>query len=234
VIRAVIVEDEPPARARLRRLLDEDPDVTLVGEFADGDSASGGIAALRPDLVLLDVKLPDCDGLEVLRSLAHSPAVIFVTAYGEHAIDAFDVNAVDFLLKPFDRERFRVALDRAKDWISAFASGGEQPLVLRSGGRAILMSVDQIDWVEARGNYVLVHSAGQAHLHRETMAGMQRSLASRGFVRIHRSTIVNVGRVRAFAHRDHGDLDVSLIDGTVLVLSRRYRSEVETRLGRRL
>jgi two-component system, LytTR family, response regulator len=248
-LRVLIVDDEAVARRRGRRLLQGEPDVQVVGECGDGRGAIDEIVRRRPDLVLLDVQMPELDGFEVVQRVPASalPAVIFVTAFDRYALRAFDVHAIDYLLKPFTRERFRLALDRARDRIhrrshdAGMAALVEQlrarprylsRLSVRSRGRVILLPVDAIDWVEAADNYVTLHAGGRQHLLRETLATLERRLNPDRFVRIHRSTLVQIDRILELHPASHGDVEVRLRDGTRLALSRTWRDRVERTLGR--
>ena len=250
-IRLLIVDDEAVARRRLRRLLGAEADVEIVGEAADGASALSMIEASRPDLVLLDVQMPELDGFEVVRRLqgGAAPSVVFVTAFDRYALQAFDVHAVDYLLKPFTRERFTVALERARDRLrsrgrdagleSLIADLRARPrylsrLAVRAGGRIVLLDVAAIDWIQAADNYVALHAAGREYLLRESLTLLERQLDPSQFARIHRSTIVNVARVAELTAATHGDFDVRLRDGTRLVLSRTWRERIEQALGRPL
>jgi two-component system LytT family response regulator len=253
-IRTVIVDDEPLARQRLRRLLEADPDIVVLGECGDGEQAVSDLRALLPDLVFLDVQMPGLDGFGVLKALAGTalPVVIFVTAHDRYALKAFEVHALDYLLKPFDRARFAAALERAKAQLrqgSAQAvherlqellqnvqggKPGAQRLVVKSGGRIYFVRIDDIDWIEAAGNYVRLHIGKADHLLRESMAALQKKLDAARFVRIHRSTIVNLERIRELQPAFHGDFAVILRDGTELALSRGCRDKLEEALGHSL
>jgi two-component system, LytTR family, response regulator len=237
-LRALIVDDEPYARERVRRLLAEDGEVEVVGECADGVEAVRAIRTVRPDLLFLDVQMPGCDGFGVLDALgADAPVVIFLTAYDRYAVRAFDACAIDYLLKPFDEERFAKALGRAKAALAAreperesraaepFDPSGSrlERFVVRSGGRILFLKVGQVDWIEASGNYVRLHAAGVSYLVRESLANLEARLDPALFVRIHRSTLVNFERVRALEPLFHGSYEVVLEDGTRLTLSRRFR-----------
>ncbi len=248
-IRTIIVDDEPLARERLRVLLDAAPDFTVVEECGDGAVAVAAIARERPDLVFLDVQMPEMDGFEVLAALPADrlPRVIFVTAYDEHAIRAFEVHALDYLLKPFDRARFTAALARARAETrrdQAQGSDGlrglrndlagraiDDRLVARAGGRVLFIPCAEIERVEAAGNYVKLHVASHTHLLRETLAAIERRLVPGRFVRISRSTIVNADRIRAIDSAASGDSVLILADGKKLKLSRRFRDGVEARLA---
>ena len=245
-IRAVVVDDEPLARQRLRKLLKGDPEIELVAECADGAEAITAICRHAPDLVFLDVQMPEVDGFEVLRSVgpARMPLVVFVTAYDRYALRAFDVHALDYLLKPFDRERFAAALERAKQRLRGErrAEAGRKTLallaslrpdaaplerlVIRSGGRVFLLRVGEIDWFEAEAKYVRVHAGKASHLFRQAIGALEPRLDPRRFARIHRSTIVNLDRVKLLEPTFHGDYCVVLHDGTRLTLSRGCRTKL--------
>ncbi len=253
-IRALIVEDEPLMRERLRGLLAEEPDVECVGECANGTEAVAAIDADRPDLVFLDVQMPGLDGFEVIEAVGveRMPATVFVTAYDRYALKAFEVQALDYLLKPFNRPRFREALGRARarlrqgpgpevqellrgllDDVRA-ASRPPRRLVVRADSRITLVKPEEVDWVEAAGNYVRLHVGKDEHLLRATMDGVEAQLPAGQFVRIHRSTIVNLERIQALEPTFHGDYVIQLRDGTELPLSRTYRPALEKLLDRPL
>ncbi|MBI4661774.1 MAG: response regulator transcription factor [Verrucomicrobia bacterium] len=251
-IRTLIVDDEPLARERLATLLQEEADIEIVGQCADGQEALAAIRSAAPDLVFLDVQMPELDGFGVVAALprVQVPAVIFVTAYDQFAVRAFEVNALDYLLKPFDRERFQTALRRAVDQILrhepaeinrrltqllAELKRDTKPLerlVVKTEGRVLLVKTDEIDWIEAADNYVSLHVGNESHLHRETMAALERKLAPNQFLRISRSTIVNVERIKELQPMFHGDYVVILRDGTRLSLSRNFRDRVQHLLGK--
>jgi two-component system, LytTR family, response regulator len=250
-MRVVLVDDEPLARSKLRRLLAGEDGVEIVGEAASAAEAREVLLAERPDLIFLDIQMPEEDGFTLLESLPSDavPAVIFVTAFDEHALRAFEVHALDYLLKPFDRERLRLALERAREALDRSAAGpfdeqlrmmlqelrGEQPylsrFVIRSVGRIVFVNAPDVDWIEAAGNYVRLHIAKESHLLRETMSSLETRLDPRVFARIHRSTIVNIERIRELHHIFHGDYSVLLKDGTRLTLSRGYREQFERLVG---
>jgi len=250
-MRVAVVDDERLARRRLRRLVSALPGVEVVAEAADGPSAVDCIQTARPDVVLLDVQMPEHDGFTVLRSLAPPlPLVIFVTAHDEFAVDAFDVHAVDYLLKPISRERLLAALGRARERLArpsemqaALAALREltrrlthavHRLPVRSEGRIDLVDVAAIDWIEAADNYVVIHTGRRTHILRETLSGLERRLDPRTFVRIHRSTIVRVDRIVRLMVALRGDYDVVLADGATLTLSRTHRARLEQALGRNI
>jgi two-component system LytT family response regulator len=237
MIRALIADDEPLARKKIRTLLEREADVEVAGECGSGPEAARLIRELEPDLVFLDIEMPELDGLSVLSGLPSraAPLVIFVTAYDQYAVRAFDVKALDYLLKPFDRRRFRAALERAREQLRHSGEPAESPLsrlLVRSGDGLSVLKVDDVDWVEAADNYVKVHALGETHLLRETLAHLQSRLDPARFLRIHRSTLVNLERIQSLHPLFHGDQIVVLRDGTELTLSRRYRNDFETLLGR--
>jgi two-component system LytT family response regulator len=235
-LRALIADDEPLARRKIKTLLAREPGAEVAGECASGPEAARLIRELEPNLVFLDIEMPELDGLSVLEGLGSrsAPAVIFVTAYDQYAVRAFDVQALDYLLKPIDRRRFQTALERARDHLrlSAEPQSPLTRLLVRSGDRMQVLKVDDVDWLEAADNYVKVHAAGQTHLLRETLARLKSRLDPARFLRIHRSTLVNVERIQSLYPLFHGDQMVVLHDGTELTVSRRYRQELETLLGR--
>jgi len=250
VIRTLIVDDEPLAREGLRVRLGLEPDIALVGEAGDGPGAIALIRKEMPDLVLLDVQMPGMDGFEVLAQVAEDclPAVIFVTAHDRYALRAFEVHAVDYLLKPLDAARLRQAVDRVRravamgqpaptdGLVNLLASREGRPpeagharrWAVREGEHFVLLRAEEVDWIEAAANYVRFHARGKVFLLRGTMAALEQSLDPKRFARIHRSTIVNLDRVREIRPEWHGDYDVLLTTGDVVRLGRRYR---ETLLG---
>jgi two-component system, LytTR family, response regulator len=245
-IRTLIVDDEPLGRERIRALLARDPEIEVVEECPDGRRAVAAIERSRPDLVFLDVQMPEMDGFAVLEAIAgdHMPAIIFVTAYDRYAVQAFEVHALDYLLKSFDRDRFSAALERAKEEIHRSKTGvlnerlaglledlqAKQKrltrLVVKSGGRIVFLRVEEIDWVEAADNYVRIHAGRESHLIRETLQSLEGRLNPEQFLRIHRHTLVNVDRIRELQPIFHGDYLVKLNDGTELTLSRSYREKL--------
>lgn len=253
-IRAMIVDDEPPARRNLRALLKRDPEIELVRECGNGREAVAAIRALAPDLVFLDVQMPELDGFAVLDRLAGQPlpVIIFVTAYDQYALKAFEVSALDYLLKPFSDERFGKALEQAKRLLAQQDSielgrkllrlmGARDldpnapryltRLMVKTTGRVIFVRTDEIDWIEAYDNYVRLHTGGKAHLLRQTMNELEASLNPEQFARIHRSTIVNLDRVRELHPHFNGESVVILHDGTELKLSRSRKDGFEQLLG---
>lgn len=260
-IRALLVDDEPVAREGLRVLLANDPEIEVVGECADGREAVEAIRELAPHLVFLDVQMPELDGFGVIDEVGadEMPVVVFVTAYDQYALRAFDVAALDYLLKPYDDERFATAVTRAKTQIREGAvgalsrqliallesqagvaagrplpSGYLQRVMLKTAGRVVFLKVDEIDWIEAEGDYVRLHVGGNTHLLRDTMKRLEEQLDPSKFARTHRSSIVNLERIKELHPYFHGDYVILLKDGTELKLSRSRRQALEDRLGRPL
>lgn len=254
-VRAIIVDDEPAARRGVRLLLERDGGVEVVGEAPGGAEAVELLQREKPDVAFLDVQMPGCDGFGVLDQFnpAELPAVVFVTAYDEHALRAFEFNAVDYLLKPYDDARFAAALARAKEEVRRRQTdsvnsrltqlldylrqnAGAVPatredatgdrILVKSSGEIFFLKADEIDWIEAEGDYMKFHVAGRAHLMRETMARLEARLDAKRFVRIHRSTIVNIDRLRKLTPSFAGEYAVVLHDGTKLKLSRGYHERI--------
>jgi two-component system LytT family response regulator len=236
-IRALVVDDEPLARANLVVLLRREADIEIVGECGSGAEALQTILKQKPDLVFLDIQMPEIDGFDVLEMLGSDlpPAVIFVTAYDQYALKAFEAGALDYLLKPFDKARLGRALARAKERISSRSDPGIKTdcIVVKNAGRVSFLRVAEIDWVEAADYYVCLHVGKATHLLRRTMNELDRDLDQAAFCRIHRSTMVNVERIREIRFGPDGEYEVVLKDGTTLRLSRRYRKQLESRLGMR-
>jgi two-component system LytT family response regulator len=249
LIRVVVVDDEPIARAGVIRLLTEDADFQLVGEAGSGTEAVHVIEEESPDLVLLDVQIPELNGFEVLAQLDldQLPLIVFVTAYDEYALRAFDVSAVDYLLKPFDRERFQAALARVKqhfrtrdvdelrlrvrELLDRMGGSGHDRLVIRDAGRVFFLGLDEIDWIEAAGNYVRVHAGKHAHLVRHTISGMLGKLPGKEFLRVSRSAIVNLKRVREVQPLFNGCFVFILQSGIRVESSRRFRRQIADTLA---
>ncbi|MBA3638679.1 MAG: LytTR family DNA-binding domain-containing protein [Acidobacteriota bacterium] len=251
-IRTLVVDDEPLARERLTNLLSAEPDIEVIGQCRDGEEAATAIVDHTPDLVFLDVQMPAMNGFEVIDTVGSErmPLVIFVTAYDQHALKAFQVRALDYLLKPFDRDRFQEALQRARTYIQRDETGDigrrllalvkdlrrDQPktdrLVVKSGGRLFFLRTDEIDWIEAAGNYVRLHVGPVSHLLRETMNAIEGRLDPEKFFRIHRSRIVNMERIQEMQPWLNGEYAVLLRTGTRLTLSRGYREKLQDRLAR--
>ncbi len=253
-IRVLVVDDEPLARERVRQLLETEPDLELIGECSDGASAVQAIRQQSPDLVFLDVQMPELDGFGVVEEVGREqmPAVIFVTAHDQFALKAFEVHAVDYLLKPFDKERFKTALRRAMDHVRRRQTGDLSQqlsalladvrpeskakyldrLAIKSSGRVVFVKVDDIDWIEAADNYVSLHVGQEEHLHRETMSTIEAQLSPAKFMRISRSAIVNMDRIKELQPLFHGEYAVILRQGTRLTLSRSYRDKLDQLMGR--
>ena len=253
-IRSLIVDDEPLARARIIELLAREPDIEIAGECANGMEAVAAIAADRPDLVFLDVQMPELNGFGVLDRLGTGPmpVIVFVTAHDSYALKAFEVHALDYLLKPFDRDRFQRTLGRARETIRSRSDGqfdrrlsellnqvGEgkrylSRMIVKGDGASVLVQARDIDYFESAGNYIRICIGRDRYLLRETMNALETALDPEQFVRIHRSFIVNLDRVRGFEPYFHGDYVVRLHDGRSLTLSRTFRDRVEERLGHAL
>jgi two-component system, LytTR family, response regulator len=251
-IRVLIVDDEPLARKRLRELLKGDTEIAIVGECANGAEALSATRELAPDLIFLDVQMPGMDGLAVSAALndRESPLFIFVRAYEQYAVRAFDVQAVDYLLKPFDRGRFTQALRRAKDRIrekdrdavnmrilGLLSEIKDKPqyldrLVIKNNDRVFVLKTGEIDWIEAEGNYVRIHFGRQSSLMRETLTRLSAQLDPRKFPRIHRSRLVNIDRIQELQPWSRRDWRIILRSGTELRLSRNYRDELHKLLGK--
>jgi len=252
-IRTLIVDDEPLAREGVALALAEVRDVEIVGSCEDGPSAVRAIRDLNPDLVFLDVKMPGLDGFAVIGEIGADkmPPVIFLTAYEEHALRAFRVNAIDYLLKPIDAAELRKSVERARrrlgssdTWrgdlralVAALAHERAVPdagrILVRTSGRVHVLDPREIDWVEAAGDYVTIHAAGKSHLVRDSLRNVEARLATHGFCRIHRSILVKLGCIRELVAKDNGDHEVVLHDGTVLRLSRNYRDALYEALSAR-
>jgi two-component system LytT family response regulator len=251
-IRVLLVDDEPLARGMLREMLQGDSQVQIVGESCNGREALEAIRTESPDLIFLDVQMPELGGFEVLAALPKEklPYVIFVTAYDQYAVRAFEVQALDYLLKPFDQERFDVSWQRAKAQLLRDRNGGMdqrilsllqelksgnnylERLVIKAAGRIYFLETNDIDWIEAEGNYVSVHSAKKTHLLRETISSLEAQLDPKKFVRIHRSSIIRLDFIQELQPWFHGEYRVILKDGTQLTLSRNHRDKLQEALGK--
>jgi len=232
---ALVVDDEPLARSNLTVLLLRDPEIEIVGECGSGQEGLEEIRRKKPDLVFLDVQMPECDGFDVLELLGNNlpPAIVFVTAYDQYAVRAFEAGALDYLLKPFDNARFDRALSRAKERILA---GMDLPrkidrLPIKSSGQVLFLKISEIDWIEAADYYACLHVGPKTHLLRRSMTELERDLDPAKFCRIHRSTIVNLERVRSLKLGEDGEYEVLLENGTSLRMSRGYRKQLQSRLG---
>ena len=254
-IRALIVDDEAPARSRIRQLLKQESDFSLVGECTNGNQAVETIQKERPDVVFLDVQMPRLSGLEVCQAVAAAgvplPLIIFVTAFDTYALNAFEVHAVDYLLKPFDQDRFSRALEHARTQLArsrqadvqsrleavlqdlAPGSNKSDRLVFKENGRIIFVRPETIDWIEADGNYARLHTEDGAHYVRETLAGLESQLPAGKFMRISRSNIVNLDRVKELQPLFYGDFTVILQNGSRLSMSRTYRDRLESIVQKR-
>ena len=243
---ALVVDDEPAARRRLIRMLQREPGVTVAGECADAPSAIRTIEEVSPDVAFWDIQLPGMDGLEAVARIRerNRPAIVFVTAYSEYAVRAFEVEAVDYLLKPYSRNRVRMALTRINrrerrapsDDVTDECGDTSFPsrIVVRQRGAMLLLPSADIDWIEANDKFVRLHVGSNVYEMRERLSHLEKQLDSRQFVRIHRSTIVNLQRIRELQPAFHGDLCVVLLDGTSLTLSRTYRPRLSKALGQRI
>jgi two-component system LytT family response regulator len=249
-LRVVIVDDEQIAREGVRVQLKKESDAEVVAECANGLEAVTAIQELRPDLVFLDVQMPGMDGFEVLQAIGAKtpPAVIFVTAYDKYALKAFDVNAIDYLLKPYDEERFQKAFRRARaEILQAKAGSLDQKLhslletirpekylerlVVKAAGRIFFLQVTELDWIEAADNYVSLHVGNESHLVRETLTALESKLDPDEFVRIRHSTIVNIRRIKELHPLFRGEYEIRLQSGARLTSSRRYRNKISSLLG---
>jgi two-component system, LytTR family, response regulator len=254
-IRTLIVDDEAHARARLRHSLQAEADFEIVGECANGREAVEAVRGDKPDLVFLDIQMPRLTGFDVCAQLDDGgvplPFIIFCTAYDQYALRAFEVHAIDYLLKPFDRDRLKQALDHARirlqqtqpvatdpklaDLLADLKAGLKEPdrLVLKTDGRVIFVRAEAIDWLESDGNYVRIHCGSQAHYVRETLSNLEAQLPTDKFMRVSRSALVNLDRVQEFQPLFYGDYTVILQTGAKLTLSRNYRDRLEKLLEKR-
>ena len=233
----MIVDDEPLARTNLRVLLRRHPHIEIVGEPGSGLEALEEIRRTKPDLVFLDVQMPECDGFDVLEMLGRDvpPAVIFVTAYDQYALRAFEAGALDYLLKPFDDARFERALSRAQDKIQRHRPASKTGrLTVKSAGQILFLEPADIDWIEAADYYACLHVGARTHLLRRSMSELEQELDPNVFRRIHRSTIVNLARVRALQVNRNGEYEVLLDDGSTLPISRRYRRQLQSAVAANL
>nr|WP_314547610.1 LytTR family DNA-binding domain-containing protein [uncultured Massilia sp.] len=231
LLRALIVDDEPLARANLAYLLARDPAIRIVGQCGSADEALAAIDATRPDLLFLDIEMPECDGFELLERISPSPAcaIVFVTAHNQFALRAFEVGALDYLLKPFDDHRFARVLERAKERLRM--PGEQRRFIVKNGATLDVVKYADIDWIEASDYYSTLHAGGRAHMLRRSLAELETLLAGHGFHRVHRSAIVNLDRVRALEIREDGEYEVVLESGQRLRMSRRYRKRMLERLA---
>ncbi len=244
--RTLIVDDESLARDRMRQLLQKETEVEIVGECSDGRAAVITIQKKSPDLVFLDVQMPELDGFGVVEAIGAGtrPVIVFVTAHDKFALRAFEIHAVDYLLKPFDRERFQKALQRAVEQVkqrdnstlvarqaaliaSLRSPQTEDRLAVKSGGHVVWVKLDEVDWIGSADNYAELHVGAKSHLLRETMAALEARLDPKKFVRISRSVIVNAPRIQELKRLFYGGCELILQDGTRLTLSRRYRDKMK-------
>jgi two-component system, LytTR family, response regulator len=246
MIRVVIAEDEAPAREKLERLLLDEPDMTVVGSADNGLSAAQCIEQLRPDVAFLDIQMPTLSGLQVAAQLEPSsaPLIVFVTAFDEHAVKAFDLNAIDYLLKPYDGDRLARTVQRVRERLRAHQSGAAavamgrartpscERLLVPDGERLQLIDTVSIEWLQADDNYVHVHTATRTYLMRRTMQDLLSQLGDQRFVRIHKSTAVNLDAIASLAPLFKGDYEIHLRNGRTLRLSRRYRDALFSRMSR--
>ncbi len=251
-IRVLLSDDEALARERLHSLLDEEPDLEIVAECGDGKSAIALIKREKPDLVFLDIQMPEIDGFGVVSALRDHPMplTIFVTAYDRYAMKAFEVHALDYLLKPVAKERLTEALDHARKQLQhpseamfqrrvlnliseldSRQSAQPQRIVIKADGEIVCLKPGEIDWAESAGNYVCLHVGPATHILRETITSLETRLGERQFLRVHRSTLVNVDRIKTLRPSLYGDYSILLRDGTKLTLSRGFRENVLKRLG---
>ena len=247
-IRTLVVDDEPIARARVVSLLREEADIEVVAECSNGTQAVSAIEATAPELLFVDIQMPEIDGLDLARTIqSNGAAVVFVTAYDEYALRAFEVHALDYLLKPFSAERFRSALGHAREHVAQRRASGQPDagrdggvatrrsrVMIKSSGRIHFVRMAEIDWCDAAGNYVRVHVGTQEYLVRDTMSHLESQLDPNQFMRIHRSTIVNVDRIQEMQSSFNGEYVILLRGGTRLTLSRGYREAIQSRLGKPL
>jgi two-component system LytT family response regulator len=248
-LRIIVADDEPLARARLLALLPKDVGIEIIGEYGSGTEAVEAIRRDKPDIVFLDMQMPGCDGLQVVAGLepADRPAVVFVTAHDKFAVDAFGVRAVDYVLKPFDRERLETAVERAAEYVSARRAGdlgariegalagsaGHAParpdrIAVKSDGRFVFLKYDEIVWIEAADNYVVIHtSAGERLMPRDTLSSIEARLGSQQFTRVNRSALVRIDQVKELQPTAQGDYSILLRNGTRIPLSRALRGRFE-------
>jgi two-component system, LytTR family, response regulator len=232
MMRAVIVEDEAPARDKLRRWLLQEPDIEIIGEAEDGVSALRILTDMSPDVVFLDIRIPEIDGLELAERLSApgAPIIVFVTAHAEHAATAFDVEAVDYLLKPYDKERFDRCIGRIRQKLASRAMV-PRPLIVPVRDELRLLDGTAIVWMEAEDNYVRIHTHERDYLLRRTLQDLLGSLDQRQFLRIHRSCAVNIAEIASLRPLLHGDAEIRLHDGKTLRVSRRYRHALKAWLA---
>jgi two-component system LytT family response regulator len=239
-LRVLVIDDEPPARRKLTMMLRGEPDIEVAGEATNGLEAVSAIEKYKPDAIFLDIQMPGMNGFEVLDALEADslPLVVFVTAYDQHAVKAFEVHAADYLLKPFDRARLQASLARLRSARNPVPSKWNELLaelrpreyltrvVVKWRGRVLFLKIEEVDWIEASANYVELHSSRQSYLLRETLSTLETRLDPKNFARVHRSTMVNIDRIQELQPSTHGDFIVLLKDGSKLRMSRRYRENL--------
>ena len=237
--RVLIVDDEAPARRYLRELLDDEPQVEVVGESASGVEGGEHIQRFSPDIAFVDIQMPDLDGLGMIERIAgtRSPLVVFVTGYSEYAVQAFEIEAVDYICKPFEKNRLSVAVERALRRLSAANPGTGDSLWLsrlsiKDGERIVFLPVEEILWIEAADKYVVIHTQAGSHISRQTIQGLEEKLDPRAFVRTHRSIVVRKAAVRGLHPLFHGDYIVKLVNGAEVTLSRTFRGSFFREMSR--
>lgn len=249
-LRTLIIDDEPLARERVRSLLAKETDFEIIAEYGNGAEAIAGIVQHAPDVVLIDIQMPGCDGLQVIKAIPpqRRPAVLFITAHERFAVDAFAIQAVDYLLKPFDRERLSTALQRAAEFVRNRRAGASPPgevspadsstlprraerFAVKADGKVVFVRTEDIHWIEAADNYVVLHLADRRLMLRETLSSLESRLGTTGFARVSRSAIVHLDQVKELQPTFHGDYMVVLRDGTKLPLSRSLRGQLERFTG---
>jgi two-component system LytT family response regulator len=248
-VRSLIVDDEPPARSKIRKFVEARPDVQVLGEAGDGVEAVEKSLALRPDLIFLDIQMPRGDGFDVLREVlpVHKPEVIFTTAYDEYAIRAFEVEALDYLLKPFTADRFHKAVDRAVRRLATKSEVGTkltrlldelrgathrvQRVLVRGEGRTFFLKTSEIDWVESEEKYVILHTRAERHLVRQSLTALEAQLTPVSFVRIHRCYLVNLEALKEVVPWAHGDCVAILKSGVRLNVGRNYKEQLLRAMG---
>lgn len=255
MIRAIIIDDEPLAREKVQLFASSEPDIEIVDVCVNGHVAIASYQKFKPDLLFLDIQMPEMTGFDVLANLQANPlpGIIFITAYDEFALRAFEFHALDYLLKPYDRERFQKAVSHARESLKSTSNSEiatEQiktllnslkqssqkldRLIVKTNGRIIFLRMEEIDWMEAAGNYVKLHVGNESHLVRETMNHLEGQLNPQKFIRIHRSTIINIDKIKELQPYFNGEYTVILQNNTQLILSRGYRENFTTVLGKPL
>lgn len=256
MIRAIIVDDEPLAREKVQLFAGDESDIEIVDVCRNGQEAIDSYHRHTPDLLFLDIQMPEINGFDVLKHLqTHPPlpGIIFITAYDEFALRAFEFHALDYLLKPYDRERFKKAVDYARASIASRAQSDvtaeqvkalldslkQSPpklerLIVKTNGRIVFLRIEEIDWMEAAGNYIKLHVGNETHLMRETMNKLEEQLNPQQFIRIHRSTIINIAKIKELQPYFNGEYKVTLLNNTSVILSRGYRDSFTAVLGKPL